>query len=125
MTVTNAFPNLHGHQFMSLTTFRKSGQPVPTPVWFAQVDDKLYVMTQAQSGKVKRIGHTARVTVAPCDQRGGLLGEALEGQARVLDAVEEKAANGHLNRKYGWMKRAFDLFQWLNRTQRAYLEIRA
>jgi uncharacterized protein len=61
MPQSNPFPNLHGHQFMSVTTFRKSGQPVPTPVWFAQVEDKLYVMTQANAGKVKRIGHTARV----------------------------------------------------------------
>jgi hypothetical protein len=42
-----------------------------------------------------------------------------------LDAAEGQTANGHLNRKYGWMKRMFDLFQWLNRTQRVYLEIRA
>jgi PPOX class probable F420-dependent enzyme len=125
MAPTNPFPNLSGHQFMSLTTFRKSGQPVPTPVWFAQVEDKLVVMTQANAGKVKRIRHTARVTVAPCDQRGGVLGEAVAGQARVLDAAEGQTANGHLNRKYGWMKRMFDLFQWLNRTQRVYLEIRA
>jgi PPOX class probable F420-dependent enzyme len=63
---TVVFPNLQGHQFMSLITFRKNGEPVSTVVWFAQEADKLYVLTAADAGKVKRIRQNAQVEVAPC-----------------------------------------------------------
>ena len=108
------FSSLDGHQYMSLTTFRKNGQPVPTPVWFAHHYGKLVLFTLAGTGKVKRVSHTARVTVAPCTMNGKLLGEAVEGTARILsDASERKAADDTLNRKYGLMKRALNLLNRL------------
>jgi uncharacterized protein len=122
-TATPAFHHLHGHQFMCLTTFRKSGEAVPTPVWFAQVDEKVYVMTQAAAGKVKRIRHNAMVEVTPCTVRGELLGEAAEAMARVMHADEEKAARRALNQKYGVQKFFYDLYLRLRRTQMVYLEI--
>ena len=70
------FPALRGHQYALLTTFRKSGQPVPTPVWFAEDGGKVYVYTRSDSGKVKRIRAGGRVELAPCDARGTLLGPA-------------------------------------------------
>jgi len=112
---------------MSLTTFRKSGQAVTTPVWFAQEGDKIYVYTGTSSGKVKRIAHTAKVTVAPCTMSGGLLGEAVEAKARILQTAEERRrADEVLNRKYGWQKRI--LFIWYRLTgekesETTYLEI--
>jgi PPOX class probable F420-dependent enzyme len=51
----NPFPQLHKQQFINLTTYRKSGQPVVTTVWFAQVGDTLYGMSEPQAGKCKRI----------------------------------------------------------------------
>jgi PPOX class probable F420-dependent enzyme len=122
-----AFTNLAGHQYISLTTFRQNGQPVPTPVWFAQEGDQLYVLTLPTAGKVKRIQHTARVTVAPCDVRGNLLGGAVEGHARILDADEGQQANALLTRKYGLIKRLFDLLGMLRGQgpkHRVYLAIR-
>ena len=56
--------------YVSLTTFRRTGAPVPTPVWAAPDGDSLVVWTRADSGKVKRLRHTSRVTVAPSDIRG-------------------------------------------------------
>lgn len=125
--MTDPFAILDHHQYMSLTTFRKNGQPVPTPVWFAREGDKLYVYSEANAGKIKRIGHTPGVTVAPCNMRGELRGEAVNGVARVLtDPAERKQADDALTRKYGLQKR-FLLF--VNRlfgstdAQRAYIEI--
>ena len=46
---------IQGRQYMSLISFRKNGTAVPTPVWFSEKDDKLYVMTRSDSGKYKRI----------------------------------------------------------------------
>ena len=65
-----AFQNLNGHQYMALTTYRRSGAGVPTAVWFAQDGDRLFIVTQDGSGKVKRIRNNAGVRVAPSDAGG-------------------------------------------------------
>jgi hypothetical protein len=122
-TQTSAFPNLGGHSFMRLTTFRKSGEPVPTPVWFAESDGRLYVTTLSNSGKVKRLSHTSRVVVEPCTAKGSVLGPSSAGSARILSPSEAEAADAALTRKYGFQKRAFDLSQSFRRAPRVYLEI--
>ena len=58
---------LQGHKFIALSTYRKSGQPVVTPVWFTQRDGKLYVWTGASSGKVKRLRNNPHVSLATSD----------------------------------------------------------
>ena len=60
------FPDLGKEQYIALTTFRKTGQAVTTPVIFAQSPGTIYVGTRADAGKLKRLRHTARVTLAPC-----------------------------------------------------------
>lgn len=124
-TTTHAFGNLDGHQFMSLTTYRKAGQAVPTPVWFVADGGKLYVMTMGDSGKAKRIRNNGVVVVAPCKANGEVLGATADGQARQLSTEEGKRANALLNRKYGVMKRLFDLMHLVRGQigQRVYLEI--
>ncbi|MDX2138298.1 MAG: PPOX class F420-dependent oxidoreductase [Chloroflexota bacterium] len=117
------FPNLQGQQFMNLTTFRKTGVAVPTPVWFAQVDDKLYVTTQVDAGKVKRIRHTPRVMVEPCTASGQSLGESVEARARELAPTDHEAANRALSRKYSWQYAAFGLMGRLRGSKRTYLEV--
>jgi PPOX class probable F420-dependent enzyme len=74
---STSFSTMEGQAFLSLTTFRKNGAPVATPVWFAQEGDKLYVMTGTNTGKVRRIHHNAQVEVAPCTLNGELLGASL------------------------------------------------
>lgn len=123
MTSTSTFDVLDGHQFLSLTTFRKSGVAVPTPVWFAREGDRLYIFTNADSGKVKRIRNNSQVEIAPCDARGNLKGDKFPATARILPAAEHKHANTQLNKKYGIQKRLFDLFGLLRRNKAAYLEI--
>lgn len=116
-----AFDALKGQNFISLTTFRKSGEAVPTPVWFARDGDKLYVYTSADSGKVKRIRNNGSVEIAPCTSQGKLKGDKFPAQARLLPPSDHKYADGVLNRKYGLQKRIISLFQ--GRGERAYLEI--
>ena len=88
--------------YVSLTTFRRTGVPVATPVWAAPDGDSLVVWTRADSGKVKRLRHTARVTVAPCDVRGRPKGPAVEAQAGFVDRAEWPQALAALRRAYGW-----------------------
>lgn len=88
--------------YVSLTTFRRSGQPVPTPVWIApDGNHHLVAWTGAESGKVKRLRHTSRVTVAPCDRQGRLIGEHVEARARVMTPNEMPRVKAAMAAKYG------------------------
>jgi hypothetical protein len=95
---------------MNLTTFRKNGAAVPTPVWFAEEKGKLYVVTGRNLGKVKRIRNNPRVLVEPCDRMGKTLGPFVEAEARILPDEESQRADELLTRKYTWQKRLFELF---------------
>jgi uncharacterized protein len=120
------FSIFKGQQFLCLTTFRKNGQPVATPVWFGQADDKLYVMTQPTTGKVKRIRHNAQVEVAPCTQIGKLLAPPIEAMAVILTDVSQiETARRTLNHKYGLQKRLSDLMMRMQHVERVYIEITA
>ncbi|MBM7804881.1 PPOX class probable F420-dependent enzyme [Geodermatophilus bullaregiensis] len=94
-------PELPHSTYVSLTTFRRTGEPVPTPVWAAPDGDDLVVWTRADSGKVRRLRHTARVTVAPCDIRGRVHGPAVEATAGLVDRAEWPRALAALRRAYG------------------------
>ena len=91
--------------YVSLTTFRRSGDPVATPVWAAPDGDDLVVWTRADSGKVKRLRHTARVTVAPCDIRGRVTGPAVQATAVLSEPHQWRQARAALARRYGWQWR--------------------
>jgi PPOX class probable F420-dependent enzyme len=98
--VTTVFPTLGEAQFMVLTTYRADGSAVPTTVWFASSGDRLYVTTLSGAGKARRIAADGRVTVAPSDARGTVLGPAAPGQARLLDPAEFTLAESALRAKY-------------------------
>jgi hypothetical protein len=95
---------IRGQKYISLTTFRKSGVAVPTPVWFGEEAGKLYVMTRSDMGKTKRIRNNQQVRVAPCTIRGRVTGPELAAQARILPPEEHARARKTINRKY-WLAR--------------------
>jgi len=103
----NDFSVVEGQKYMRLTTFRKSDKPVPTPVWFVEKNDKLCVWTQLKSGKVKRLRHNSRVTLAPCTMGGKVIGPTVEGIARLVSPQEKEEVRLLLLAKYGWMQRLF------------------
>src|SRR5438445_3904309 len=99
------FPDLGSEQCIALTTFRRTGQAVATPVWFAISLGTIYVETHADAGKLKRLRHTARVTLAPCTYSGKVTGSVSEGNARILTESEKStAASVALAKKYGVMR---------------------
>jgi len=115
--------DLDRYRYVSLATFRATGAEVRTPVWFAVVDDKLYVFTAGASGKVKRLRRSARARVAVCDARGNVSGAWHDATARLVSAPA--AALAAMRAKYGWQKRVLDGFAALSgrlRT-RAWIEI--
>lgn len=97
-----AFSALAGQKYVSLASFRKNGQAVRTPLWFAEQEGKLYLMTRDDSWKYKRIRNNPRVLVAPCTARGRITGPDVEARARILEPAEFAAAREALQRKY-WL----------------------
>ncbi len=112
-----------GHQYINVETYRKTGEAVATPVWFIELDDKLYVRTGAQSGKIKRIRRNPKIRVAPCDARGNLLGEWVAAQAHIVDEKTAEAVNQLLKKKYGLPKAFFDTVSRLSKAEEAVFAI--
>jgi PPOX class probable F420-dependent enzyme len=109
---------MQGQKYISLTTFRKSGAAVATPVWFGEEDGKLYIMTRSIFGKYKRIRNHPQVRVAPSTIRGRVTGPESPAIARILPVEEHSRARQIINRKY-WLARLPLLW---SRTD-AYIEI--
>ncbi|QUQ71756.1 PPOX class F420-dependent oxidoreductase [Kutzneria sp. CA-103260] len=91
---------LSAGKYLLLTTFRKDGTPMPSPVWVTRDDDRLLVWTAANSGKVKRIRRDGHVELAPCDVRGTPTGASVTGTAQLLDEVGTATARRLIAKKY-------------------------
>jgi uncharacterized protein len=111
-------------KYISLETFKKSGEGVKTPVWFVLHNDALYVYTEADSWKVKRIGNNPRVRVAVCNVRGKVRGPWLDATASIVEGDERLAADRLLDRKY-LLKVIFNFLSRINRHKRAMVKIEA
>src|SRR5690349_2431338 len=102
---------------VSLTTFRKDGTPVSTPVWHVPLDGELWIVTEASSFKVKRIRNNPAVQVVPCSVRGAVTPGAptATGTAKLLDAEGTSTARQLLARRYvtsrigNWLARLLHL----------------
>jgi PPOX class probable F420-dependent enzyme len=91
---------------VSLTTYRKDGTPVATPVWVVGYEDGVAVWTNAAAAKVKRLRRDPAVTLAPCTLRGRLTGAAVVGRARLLSVEDSARVRALIRRKYrlqGWL----------------------
>jgi uncharacterized protein len=122
-----SFPGFQNQQYLNLETFRKNGQGVRTPVWFVQDGEVLYVWTQADSGKAKRVRRDSPVSVniAPCRGDGHLLGDWVPASASRDDSLE---AVEHVRKlmiqKYGLLFHAFALMGKLRKATYTTLKIR-
>jgi PPOX class probable F420-dependent enzyme len=108
---------------MGLTTFRKNGQTVTTPVWFAADGNRLVVMTGVSTGKVKRLRGNPKVQVARSSANGKESGPRQDGVVRFLPAPESTQAMHLLDHKYGIQRWMAKLVMRLRREQNVYLEI--
>lgn len=105
---------LGGSKYLSLTTYRKDGSAVATPVWLVRDGDRLRVITDGSSGKAKRIRNNPDVLVAPCDARGRLRGEQVPARAELQSEQETAQTKEMIQRRYGLLGRIF-----MSRTERA------
>jgi PPOX class probable F420-dependent enzyme len=88
-------------KYVLLTTFRKSGAAVPTPLWVVRDGDELVVWTPVNTGKIKRLRNNREVEVAACDFRGNPSGPVLKGTARVLPGADAARVRRMIRSKYG------------------------
>jgi uncharacterized protein len=118
------FGALRGAKYCLLVSYRRSGEPVPTPVWFGlDADDRAYVRTEAEAAKVKRIRNNGRVLVAPANARGKPTGPFAEGAARVLEAGEAARAERVLQANYGLGRRLYEGMSGPLGVDTVYLEV--
>jgi PPOX class probable F420-dependent enzyme len=101
MCVTTPLDVLGRADYVLLTTFRKDGTPVPTPVWVVRMGDELRVWSNPTAGKIKRIRRDGAVQIAPCTMRGKARGRSIGAVARLLPDADTAPVLNALVRKYG------------------------
>jgi uncharacterized protein len=102
--VTSLLP-LADARFVSLTTFRRSGEAVSTPVWVGRDGEKLVVLTPAGSGKVRRLRHDPRVEIRPC----GRFGKVADGVEPVAGTAEVRERPADVVRARETIRRAYPI----------------
>ena len=80
------FSRFRKEEFLSLETYRKNGETIKSPMWFAQDNDALYLWTMADTSKVKRIRNNPHVNIAPCKRMGAVTGEWMTAHATIDDS---------------------------------------
>lgn len=126
------FAGFRDHKYLSLETFKKSGEGVKTPVWFAAEaasdltgqEAKIYIYTIGTTGKVKRIRNNSRVKIAPCTIKGEPLGEWTNANAEIVTGEEAGHAMKLLNKKYVPLKQLLDFFAFFRRRERVVMVLR-
>lgn len=102
-------------RYISFATFRKTGKQVNTPVWFAAKDGKYYLFSAGNAGKVKRLRHSSRAKVAPCDAKGTILGDWFDAEAFLVTSKDEQdRAYVYLGEKYGVLMTITNFFSRLS-----------
>ncbi|MGW7531431.1 PPOX class F420-dependent oxidoreductase [Amycolatopsis sp. NPDC054798] len=105
---------LGAEKYVVLTTFRRDGRAVPTPVWASRDGDELVLFSERTAGKVKRIRNNAEVRLQACDVRGRRVhGAEASGTARLLDAADSERVRGVIARDYGIVGRVTMFFSRL------------
>jgi PPOX class probable F420-dependent enzyme len=110
-------------KYINIETYRKNGLGVRTPIWFIILDGLIYFRTDAKSGKVKRIRNNPDVRIAPCDIRGNVTGNWLDGKTYFANSEESSTVHSMINKKYGFMTTLIRIFNKIRRTNPAVIAI--
>lgn len=99
--VDTLLTQLSAGKYLLVSSYRKDGTPVPTPVWVVGDDDALGIWTPGDSWKVKRIRRRADVMVGPCDRRGNPTGEQVPATAEICEPDVTARYRTLILHKYG------------------------
>jgi hypothetical protein len=122
---TSGFDAIQKHPYVNWGTYKKNGEKIATPVWFACQDGKAYIWSQRDTFKVKRVLNNNRCDLTPCNFNGKKnLGPTLAGVARLVERSEVAAIKKLFRQKYGLQ---FSVFEFLGRykpgSDHVYFEI--
>src|SRR5436309_13788350 len=106
-----------GKKCINIETYRKTGDPVRTPVWFIEENGELFVRTDSSTGKIKRIRNNPRVRLAPCNARGTVKGTWVDGEARMIEPESSEHVFSLLKKKYGMSYRIIRFVQRFSRSK--------
>lgn len=109
-------------KYINIQTYKKTGQLIPTPVWFIIKDNKIFFRTSHNSGKIKRIRNNNNVKFALCDIRGKIKGEWYEGIAKI-ENDSDNSILFQINKKYGLSSRLMKIFYKIKKIDIVILSI--
>ena len=101
--------DLDKYRYALLSTRKKDGSFVDTPVWFAKQGKQVYMFSAGDAGKVKRLRNFSEIRLAPCTVSGKPLGDFVPATATLADAEQAREAHRKLVLKYGWQMRLLDV----------------
>ncbi len=102
-------------KYISFATYKRNGDAVSTPVWAGREGNSLFVFSEADAGKVKRLRNFSRAHVAPCTALGRVTGNSYDAEAVILtDEADIKQAYKSLYKKYGLLMAATDAMSKLS-----------
>jgi uncharacterized protein len=113
----NKISQFLNQKYINLETYRKNGQAVQTPVWFAIDGSIIYVRTDSNSGKVKRARNNSHVRITPSNARGQPKGEWIDGEMKIASTAESERANQLLRKKYGLQGKIIRMVNKIRKTK--------
>src|SRR5919106_2009576 len=113
----NKISQFLNQNYINLETYRKNGQAVQTPVWFAIDGSIIYVRTDSNSGKIKRARNNPHVRLTPSNARGQPKGEWIDGEIKIASTSESERANQLLRQKYGLQGKIIRMVNKIRKTK--------
>ena len=123
MSTNNNVSQFLNQKYINLETYRRNGQAVRTTVWFVMDAGTIYIRTDMNSGKVKRIKNNPNVRITPSGARGQLKGKWIEGKIKMAGSLELEHANQRLEQKYGIQGKIIGVFNKIRNTRPTVLSI--
>ena len=114
MTTQAHNPEIDNAKYVSFVSFRKSGQPIATPVWIAPFEDGYGFTIESTSGKAKRLAHTSRATIQACNVKGVITPGATIYNCEASLVMHKRAeeVRDAIARRYGLTYKVFSISLW-------------
>lgn len=123
MSKNNNISQFLNQKYINLETYRRNGQAVRTTVWFVMDAGTIYIRTDMNSGKIKRIKNNPNIRITPSGARGQLKGKWIEGKIKMAGSLELEHANQLLEQKYGIQGKIIRVFNKIRNTRPIVLSI--
>ncbi|MFB5600936.1 MAG: PPOX class F420-dependent oxidoreductase [Nitrososphaeraceae archaeon] len=117
------FDSLANEKYISLQTIRKNGSTVSTPVWFVLKENKLFIRSSADSGKIKRIRNNNNVKISICNMKGNIRGHNYDAKANFEKNLDYQEINSLFDKKYGILSFLLKIFYKIKKIKLTILSI--